>query len=59
MRCKCCDSPKTMYYLDDFYCSKCRESIAETISEDRMVHEDWYDWDRLVFPKERDKKDDT
>jgi len=36
MRCKSCDSPKTLYRerLGDFYCSKCADVINQTIRED-------------------------
>ena len=41
MRCKCCDSPKTRYWKDDFYCAKCRKEIGKVLREavdDRSRH---------------------
>lgn len=39
MRCKCCDTDNksVTYWKEDFYCSACRDVIAETIAWDRWV----------------------
>ena len=34
MRCKCCNSSKTKYIYDDWYCYECADVIRETIRED-------------------------
>ena len=33
MRCRCCDSPKTKWWANDYYCQACRDSIRVTIKD--------------------------
>lgn len=50
MRCKCCDSPGAMYWMDDFYCGQCRSSIADTIKEDSQPVEERINRDYVYTP---------
>ena len=56
MRCKCCDSSKTKYIYDDWYCYECADVIRETMREDTMVYSGA--WKLSLCREEEDMQDE-
>ena len=40
MRCICCDNPDARWWVDNYYCNKCKQSIKDVIREDKYEDRD-------------------